>query len=221
MFSFGEIMIRIFALLAGFALLSACTASSPDEPLADLGEFRLGHNIVVASKAQKGPISRDATSEEWVSVMTKAVADRFGRYEGSQLYHLGISVEGYMLAPKGVPVIYNPKSALIINVTVWDDAAAKKLNDKVKQFTVFETTTGNTLLMGSGRERSREEQMQGLARNAVGQIEGWLVQKHKEEGWFDRREVAESEAHGVTSVTEIAPLSDGVVTSTPLPAAGG
>ncbi|GHH00554.1 hypothetical protein [Pseudodonghicola xiamenensis] len=214
-------MIRIFALLAGFALLAACTAASPDEPLADLGEFRLGHNIVVASKAQKGPISRDATAEEWVTVMTGAVSDRFGRYQGSQLYHLGISVEGYMLAPKGVPVIYNPKSALIINVTVWDDAAAKKLNDEVEQFTIFETTTGNTLLMGSGRERTREEQMQGLARNAVGQIEDWLVKMHKEHGWFDRREGAATDAQGVATVNDVVPLTTNDAPAMQAPAVGG
>ncbi|MDK3018609.1 hypothetical protein [Pseudodonghicola flavimaris] len=214
-------MFRIFALLAAAALLAACTAASPDEPLAELGEFRLGHNIVVASKMQKGPVSRDATPEEWVDALTSAVADRFGRYQGSQLYHLGISVEGYMLAPKGVPVIYNPKSALIINVTVWDDAAGRKLNDKVKQFTVFETTTGGTMLMGSGRERTREEQMQMLARNAVRQIEGWMVEMHGEEGWFDLREGAASEATGVASVRELSPVPGDETQPAAAPASGG
>lgn len=187
-------MFRIFALLAGFAMLAACTAASPDEPLEDLGAFHLGHNIVIASKMQKGPISRDATQAEWVEVLTNAVADRFGRYDGDQLYHFGMSVEGYMLAPPGVPVIYNPKSALIINLTVWDDAAAKKLNPEVKQFTVFETATGGSMILGSGRERTKEEQMEMLARNAVGQIEDWLVEMHKEKGWFAPREDADGSA---------------------------
>lgn len=187
-------MIRLFALLAGLALLTACTAPSPEDPLEDLGAFQLGHNIVIASKMQKGPVSRDATADEWVEVLTGAVADRFGRYEGDQLYHFGMSVEGFMLAPPGIPVIYNPKSALIINLTVWDDAAGKKLNDKPKQFTLLETPTGGTMLVGSGYERSKEEQMQGLARNAVAAIEKWLVEMQEDEGWFDPRPDADPDA---------------------------
>ncbi len=180
-------MTRIFALLSLLALLVGCTAATPDEPLEALGEFKLGHNIVIAAKAQKGPVSRQASEEEWVNAMTAAVAERFGRYQGSQLYHLGISVEGYLLAPKGIPIVYSPKSALIINVTVWDDAAGGKLNEEVKQLTVFETTTGESFLIGSGRKRTKEQQMRGLSRNAVGQIEAWLLQEHKANGWFAKR----------------------------------
>lgn len=180
-------MIRILALLTGLALLTACAAATPDEPLEDLGAFRLGHNIVVAPKVQKGPISRDATKEEWIEALTTAVDERFRQYQGDQLYHFGMSVEGYMLAPPGIPVLYNPKSALIINLTVWDDAAASKLNKEVKQFTIFETATGGTMLVGSGYERTKEEQMRGLSRNAVGQIEDWLVEMHKQNGWFNPR----------------------------------
>ena len=180
-------MSRIFALLTVLALIAGCTGTTPQDPLVSLGEYRLGHNIVVASKAQKGPVSREATEQEWVDAMTSAIAERFGQYQGSQLYHFGISVEGYLLAPKGIPVIYSPKSALIINVTVWDDAAGKKLNEKVKQFTIFETTTKGSFLIGSGRERTKEQQMQGLSRNAVGKIEEWLAEQHRENGWFDKR----------------------------------
>lgn len=179
-------MTRIFALLTALVFAAGCTPATPDEPLESLGEFSLGHNVVVASKMQKGPVSRDATQDEWVNALKGAVAERFGQYQGDQLYHLGISVEGYMLAPKGIPVLYSPKSALIINVTAWDDAAGKKLNEKVEQFTVFESTTGDTLLVGSGHERTKAEQLQGLSRNAVGEIEEWLLEQHKANGWFDK-----------------------------------
>ena len=110
-------MIRIFAVLGILAMLSACAPmATPEDPLADLGAFRLGHNVVVASKARTGPISRAATTQEWEAVMKNAIANRFGRYQGDQLYHLGISVEGFMLAPPGLPLVYTPKSALIVNV---------------------------------------------------------------------------------------------------------
>ena len=187
-------MTRIFSLLTLVVFVAGCTAATPEEPLEALGEFNLGYNVVVASKMRQGPISRKATEEEWVSALKSAVDERFSRYEGAQLYHLGVSVEGYMLAPPGLPLVYTPKSALIINVTAWDDAAGKKLNEEVKQFTVFETTTGSTFLIGSGNNRTKEDQLKGLSRNAVGQIEDWLVQEQEENGWFNKRPGTESDA---------------------------
>ena len=96
-------MIRSLACVALLGLLIGCTGDQSNRPPAELGAFKLGHNVVVASKMRKGPISRDATEEEWVNALRSAIDTRFGRYEGPQLYHLGISVEGYMLAPPGVP----------------------------------------------------------------------------------------------------------------------
>lgn len=151
---------------------------------------------------QKGPVSRDATKEEWVSVLKNAVAERFGRYQGDQLYHIAISVEGYMLAPPGVPLVYKPKSALIINVTVWDDAANAKLNPKVEQLTVFESTTSGSFLVGSGNERTKEEQMAGLAANAVRDIEAWMVKQKAEQGWFEPRPGAATTARVPAEATE-------------------
>jgi len=179
-------MTRIFALMTILVIAASCTPATPDEPLEQLGEFSLGHNVVVASKMRKGPVSRDATEEEWVAAMKMAVGERFGLYQGTQVYHLGISIEGYMLAPKGVPLVYSPKSALIINVTAWDDAAGKKLNDKPEQFTVLETTTSETFLVGSGHDRTKAEQLRGLSRNAVGQIDQWLLEQHQANGWFNK-----------------------------------
>ena len=180
-------MTRILACLALTALLIGCAADQGVQPPKDLGAFRLGHNVVVASKMKKGPISRDATEQEWVDVLTRAVDSRFGRYQGNQLYHMGISVEGYMLAPPGVPLIYNPRSALIINVTVWDDAAAAKLNENPRQFTIYEDTTGESFAVGSGNVRTKEEQLQGLAENAMDAVEDWMAEQHAAQGWFTSR----------------------------------
>ncbi|MBY6044173.1 hypothetical protein [Phaeobacter italicus] len=183
-------MIRIFALLAALVTLAACTAAAPDEPLEDLGAFKLGHNIVIASKVQMVPGSREVSQEEWIDALKNEVDARFSQYDGDQLYHFGISVEGYFVAPGGVPLVLSPKSVLAINVTVWDDAAGSKLNQEVKKFTVFETTTADSFLVGSGHARTREEQILGLARNAIGQIEDWMVEQHKENGWFDSKSTA-------------------------------
>jgi hypothetical protein len=178
-------MIRTTFLLGALALVAACNVGPQDRTPDDLGEFKLGHNVVVASKMRQGPISRDATAEEWQTTIRDAVQARFGGFDGDQLYHFGISVEGFMLAPEGF--IYNPRSMLVINVTVWDDAAGKKLNDEVHQITVVEDSTTTTFFKGSGRERTKQEQMDGLTANALDQLGDWLSERHEQDGWFDRK----------------------------------
>lgn len=177
-------MIRLFALCA-LALIAACTnVNDLDETPAYLGNFQLGHNVVVAPNLTKGPVSRAASEEEWIASMTKAITDRFTRYEGSKLYHLGVSIEGYVLAIPGVPVVASPKSALILHVTVWDDAAGRKLNEKPHMVTVLETISGRTLF-GSGLTQSKEVQMENLSRNAAKLIQNWMARQNEEFGWFE------------------------------------
>ena len=52
---------------------------------------------------------------------------------------------------------------------------------------MFESTTGGTFLVGSGNQRTKEEQMAGLAANAVRTIEEWMVKQKAEQGWFEPR----------------------------------
>ena len=177
-------MYRLIALLVSVVLLAACTNPNDlDEAPVDLGDFRLGHNVVVASKMTRGPLSREASEEEWKEAMTSAIDERFGRYEGDKLYHLGVSVEGYVLAQPGIPVVASPNSVLILLVTVWDDAAGGKLNTPPEQITIMETISGNTIL-GSGLTQSKAVQMRNLSRNAAKQIETFLVRRRASEGWF-------------------------------------
>lgn len=177
-------MTRILALFALLFGVVACTnANDLDKAPVELGAFNLGHNIVVAPKMVKGPVSREATPEEWIASLTGAIAERFDRYEGDQLYHFGVSVEGYVLAQPGIPVVASPKSVLIINLTVWDDAKGKKLNEEPEQITILESFSGNSVI-GSGLTQSKEQQMKNLSRNAAKQIQNFLVKKHTEEGWF-------------------------------------
>lgn len=180
-------MLRSLAFLALAVFVGACTAPSKDNASVDLGAFRLGHTIVVAPNVQKVPGSRDVEAQEWIDLLKNAVVSRFDKYEGDQLYHFGISVEGFFVAPGGVPIILSPKSVLAIKVTVWDDAANAKLNESPKTFTIFESTTGKSALLGSGYARTREEQMQGLVTNAAHEIESWMATQRQEKGWFEPR----------------------------------
>lgn len=179
------LMFRKFAAVLAVVSLGACTNPNDlEEEPAYLGNFNLAHNVVVAPNLTKGPASREASKEEWIAEMKAAVDERFRRYDGGKLYHLGISIEGYVLAIPGVPIVASPKSALILNVTAWDDASQSKLNEKPELITVIESFSTKTIL-GSGLTQSKEAQMYNLTRNASKQIENWLVNQNNQLGWFE------------------------------------
>ena len=178
-------MIKRVLVLLSMLVVTACTYESDlQEPPVPLGNFRLGHNVVVAPYAETASaVSRVVTEDELTAALKKAVDKRFARYQGSKQYHLGVSVEGYILARAGVPVVAAPKSAMIIRVTVWDDAQGKKLNVPPEQMTILENLDGESLI-GTGWTQSAEKQLEGLARNAAKAIENFLVEQNAEQGWF-------------------------------------
>ncbi len=180
-------LLRPAALLALIALLGAC-ANGRDlgEMRPELGDFRLAHNIVVAANAQQGPFSRDATPEQWEEAIRTEVARRFERYEGDRLYHIAVSVDGYVLAVPGVPLVASPRSALIIGVHLWDDQLGRPLNEERRQITVLEALSGETVL-SSGLTQTAEQQMLNLSRNAALLIENWLAENPQ---WFNTQQAA-------------------------------
>jgi hypothetical protein len=184
--------LRLAAILLSLGLLAACEKTTAvTEPPRELGNFALGLNVVVTTNMQKVPISREASGEEWQAAMQKAVAARLGRYQGDKLYNVGISIDGYALAPPGVPVAVKPKSILVISVTLFDDAAGTKLNEKGFQITAFERGGTTDTFIGSGLTRTKEEQMDELSYVAARRVEEWLFQNRE---WFgvkvDRRTAA-------------------------------
>ena len=176
-------MTRFFAGMMMLLLVGACAGSADlDDAPVPLGDFSLTHNVVVAPNAQRGPFSRPATDDQLIETVRGAIAERFDRYDGPSRYHFGISVEGYVRAVPGVPLVLSPKSALILNLTVWDDAAGKKLNDEPQQITVLETF-GTGTIVGSGYTLSAEEQLLQLSQNAAKSVARYLVRQMKDEGW--------------------------------------
>jgi hypothetical protein len=173
---------RLAALLLVALLVAGCAA--PRQPLGAFPErlaaMQLGHVVVIADKATRSPVSRDATPEEWQAALQKAFADRFGRNEGTRWYHFGLHVDGYALAPPGIPLVATPRSVLIVSATLWDDAKGGKVNDTPRQFTVFESLSGETAV-GSGLFKTKEQQLEALAFNAALEVEKWLLE-HPE--WF-------------------------------------
>lgn len=162
-------------LLVLVLALSACASGRElREERAELGDFFLSHAIVVADNAVMGPASRRATPEQWEEALTTELRRRFDRYQGDTLYHLGISVDGYVLAIPGIPVVAAPRSALILGVTLWDDAAGTKVNETPHRITVLESLSGETVV-SSGLTQSAEQQMRNLSENAVLSVERWLA----------------------------------------------
>jgi hypothetical protein len=173
--------VRLAAVVIAACVLAGCErASDLAEPPVDLGPFDLGLNIVVADNAQKVPISRDATPDEWERSLSRAVENRFGRYDGERYYNIGISVDGYALAPPGVPVLVTPKSVLVVTVNVWDDERGQKLNGAGTQFYVYESLSGEQVI-GTGITRTKQEQMDALSYNVAKVIENWFLEHPQ---WF-------------------------------------
>jgi len=198
-FSVGSL--RAVALVAALGLLSACASGAKlGEERAELGDFLLGHAIVVEENAVRGPASRKAEPGAWKDSLEAEMQRRFARYQGDSLYHLGVAVQGYVLAIPGIPLVAAPKSFLILGVTVWDDAAGKKLNEKPHRIIVFEAPSGETAI-SSGLTQSAEEQMQNLSQNGVAAIERWLA---TQEDWFPPK--AAADAPEATAPAQDAPL---------------
>jgi len=174
---------NIFVGLLMVSVAACSGAADLQDAPAPLGDFRLGHNIVVAPKVVKGPLSRNATEEELTTALQTAIAERFDRYEGKKLYHFGVSVEGYVLAAPGIPLLLAPKSMMFVNISVWDNAANAKMNTKAHKITVFESLDQGPLL-GSGYTKSAEEQLKNLSQNAAKSIERYLTKQKAEKGWF-------------------------------------
>ncbi|MEM9319779.1 MAG: hypothetical protein AAGA70_12355 [Pseudomonadota bacterium] len=197
-------MHRLLAL--GLILtLAACATPAPDpleEDLPEMGDFQLAFNIVVTDSMQQVPPSRGASGEEWEEILQSEIDRRFGAYEGERLYHIAIAVDGYSLAPPGIPLVLSPKSILIVSANVWDDAEESKLHEEPNQITVFEGLSGATVL-GSGLVRSREEQMQILARNAARRIQLWMLENPD---WFSID--PEAAAEDAAQLAEIADAAE-------------
>ena len=204
---------RVVVGLSFLALVACSDAKmvTEDTPLVNLGDFTLGHNVVVATDMQKAPFSRNATEEEVETALKAAMQARFGRYDGDKLYHIGIKVDAYGLAAPGIPVVFTPKSVLVLTVNIWDDAQGKKLTDKPKLLTVFESLSGETLI-GSGLTRTKQEQLDILTRNAALKVERWLLENGE---WFGIDPVAPETSDADEAKAALAVLAPDAVPEPP------
>ena len=177
-------MIRLARLMAPVTLalaLAGCAVSDLEDTPPPMGRFLLGYNaVVVAPDLEKGPMSREATADELSLAVRSAMNDRFSRYDGDQYYHIATAVLGYVLAQPGLPIVASPKSVLMVDVSILDDAnGGAVLGGEAKRFTVFEE--GGDVLVGSGLTRTAEEQLASLAKNLAKQVQDWMLDNRE---WF-------------------------------------
>ena len=147
-------LIRALPALALLVVLAACDAKDMGDPPHPMGNFKMNAFFIDAQKAQTVPLSRTAKPEDWEAVMGDAMTERFGTYAGDKPFEFGISIDGYVLAPRGVPVVASPKSALIIRLHVYDSAKKQFLEEGGKRITVMEGVSGESFV-GSGQNRAR------------------------------------------------------------------
>lgn len=165
--------LTILALLA----LAACSlpADPENEPPVDMGNFRLGHAVVVVDNPEIGPFSRKATDEELKAGLEKALHDRFDRYQGDKFYHIGVKLDLYALALPGLPLIASPKSAFVVTITFWDDASQSLLGEAGgKGLSVFEGTSKETFI-SSGLTRNKARQIEVMSANTAKAIQDYIL----------------------------------------------
>ena len=173
-------LLQALMLIAGLGLLSACETNDLKKPPVPLGDFVMGLNIAVADNVQVPGISRQVTPDEWEAAMTQAMVDRFGRYDGTRIYNFGIAIDGYVLAPPGVPVVASPRSALIITVHVYDDATQTELNPGGKRLIMVEGISPESFI-GSGWTQSKKQQLARMAYRGALAVQRYLLENPE---WF-------------------------------------
>lgn len=170
--------------LIGLALfLAACAEQAPQAvtKAAPVGDFKLGFAVVVAKDAEKGPFSRDATPKEIEDAVHGALVEKFGGLDGKSFYHIAVGVGAYALAEPGIPLLVSPKSALVADVTLWDDKNKRKINAEPETITIVEGL-GAGGVFGSGFSMTREEQLRMLSVLLAEKIEAWI--KENEQAFF-------------------------------------
>ncbi len=172
-------MTRILLAVLAVVLLGCSATGDLGSPAKPIGNFTLGMVVPkAADEIQAGPLSRKATNEEWETAMDRAFQTRFTRYSGGKTYHIGVVVDGYILAQVGIPVVAAPKSVVLFRIIIVDAATQTVLNEPTA-LTAFESFSPGGVV-SSGLANTREEQLADLADAAAKATETWM----RKQPWF-------------------------------------
>lgn len=164
-----------------FLILAACSnVADLEGPVEPIGNFQMGLIVPrAADNIEKGPVSREASAQEWQDAFKQSFTTRFGRFSGGKTYDIGVVVDGYILAQVGVPVVAAPKSAIIFRVIIVDSGTQTVLTEEPHQITALETLSAGSVV-SSGLANTREEQIADLANSAAKATENWM----RKQPWF-------------------------------------
>lgn len=167
---------QLKTIIAGLSVLVlvACGATPTEEKMPDpIGDFKLGHLVVFAKNAQMGPLSREAAPEEFEAAIRAQLEPKLRPLNGSKFYNVAVSVDAYILAVPGIPIVASPASGIVVSLNVWDDAKGTLVLEEHKKFTVTEKFSAKSFF-GSGLTQTKEEQIASLAEVVVGQIDAYM-----------------------------------------------
>ena len=174
---------RALAALAAALALSACASRADlSGPVDPIGDFRLGHNVVLATDTTEGPFSRDATEQELEAALRSEIEQRLRRYDGDGLYHIGVRIEAFVLGQPGIPIVLSPQSVLLLAVNIWDNETRERLNEEPIRITAFEALNTRVPFLPSGLVNSKEKQLENLSISAAQEIEQML--RANADTWF-------------------------------------
>jgi len=169
---------RLGMAFAALTLLLAACASRPEAPAEEpvpepMGDFKLGFVVVVAKNPEIGPMSRKVTEEQLINAFKPKLERRLRAFDGERLYNVAVTIEGYILAKPGIPVVASMSSGIVVALNVWDDERAVRVTEEHKRFTVVEKLSGKSFI-GSGLTQTKEQQLESLAESTVEQIMDYL-----------------------------------------------
>ena len=94
----GKMRYSLISLCIGLSLFSglwACAPTNRSAKVDPIGEFRVGHTVVVGKDMVQGPLSREADPQKIIDAIKQATSERLSVYDGSQYYHVAVKIDAY------------------------------------------------------------------------------------------------------------------------------
>ena len=192
-------MIRIsFHAVLRWRLLAACGETRLDEAPEDLGAFQARVTHVYTEKALQWPMSRDADHSEWTAPIENALNTRAAPLQKARRSTTWrLTLEGFMLAPAGRAGAVLPQKRGGGERLCLRRGKQEKFLAKKHQMEIFESTTGESALLGlrpcphqAGADPGSGGQYRRQGRGMDGRT------ARSEQGWFAPRAAAESAGSG-------------------------
>ncbi len=162
-------------------------ARSRRKPVEPLGQFQAGPRRSSWPQRRQGPRHRaDATTMNGSPGSMRRSSRRFRRYDGDQFYHLGVRVEGYVLAAPGIPLVVRAQIGVIVTVTVCGRRRGHEAERRSPSRSPCSKRCRARRSSASGLTQTKEEQLTAAVAERRPEIENWLREHADREGLVRR-----------------------------------